>query len=83
MSIFNEANDLASQLVYGRYYQLNEPCPKPDRLVFVNGVTTSDPPIVKLIPNATVIEMKHCSHWPQMEDPETFNKLSLEFLQAR
>jgi pimeloyl-ACP methyl ester carboxylesterase len=39
--------------------------------------------IVKLIPNAKVIEMKHCSHWPQMEDPETFNKLSLEFLRAR
>jgi 2-hydroxy-6-oxonona-2,4-dienedioate hydrolase len=39
--------------------------------------------IVKLIPNAKVIEMKHCSHWPQMEDPETFNKFSLEFLQAR
>jgi 2-hydroxy-6-oxonona-2,4-dienedioate hydrolase len=39
--------------------------------------------IVKLIPTAKVIEMKHCSHWPQMEDPETFNKLSLEFLRAR
>jgi 2-hydroxy-6-oxonona-2,4-dienedioate hydrolase len=39
--------------------------------------------LVRLVPNATVIEMKHCSHWPQMEDPETFNKLSLEFLQAR
>jgi 2-hydroxy-6-oxonona-2,4-dienedioate hydrolase len=39
--------------------------------------------IVNLIPNASVIEMKHCSHWPQMEDPETFNRLSLDFLQAR
>jgi pimeloyl-ACP methyl ester carboxylesterase len=39
--------------------------------------------IVKLIPNATIAEMKHCSHWPQMEDAETFNKLSLEFLHAR
>jgi hypothetical protein len=37
MSIFNEANDLASQLVYGRYYQSNEPCPRPERLVFVKG----------------------------------------------
>ncbi len=36
--------------------------------------------IVKLIPNATIFEMKHCSHWPQMEDPETFNRRSLEFL---
>jgi 2-hydroxy-6-oxonona-2,4-dienedioate hydrolase len=39
--------------------------------------------IVKLIPNAKVVEMKHCSHWPQMEDPETFNGISLEFLRAR
>jgi 2-hydroxy-6-oxonona-2,4-dienedioate hydrolase len=39
--------------------------------------------IVKLIPNAKVAEMKHCSHWPQMEDPETFNSISLEFLRAR
>ena len=37
MSTFNEANDLASQLVHGRYYQSNEPCPKPDRLVIVKG----------------------------------------------
>lgn len=41
MSIFNEANDLASQLVYGRYYQSDEPCPKPDRLVFVKGDSTA------------------------------------------
>jgi 2-hydroxy-6-oxonona-2,4-dienedioate hydrolase len=36
--------------------------------------------IVKLIPNTTVFEMRQCSHWPQMEDPDTFNKRSLEFL---
>jgi len=35
--------------------------------------------IAKLIPNVTVFEMKHCSHWPQMEDPDTFNKRSLAF----
>jgi 2-hydroxy-6-oxonona-2,4-dienedioate hydrolase len=39
--------------------------------------------IVKLIPNTTVFEMKRCSHWPQMEDTDTFNKRSLEFLRAR
>jgi 2-hydroxy-6-oxonona-2,4-dienedioate hydrolase len=39
--------------------------------------------IVKLIPNATVLEMKCCSHWPQMEDSDTFNKRSLEFLSVR
>ncbi len=39
--------------------------------------------IVKLIPDASVFEMKNCSHWPQMEDPETYNKRSIEFLSAR
>jgi pimeloyl-ACP methyl ester carboxylesterase len=38
--------------------------------------------IAKLIPNVSVFEMKHCSHWPQMEDPGTFNKRSLVFLLA-
>jgi 2-hydroxy-6-oxonona-2,4-dienedioate hydrolase len=38
--------------------------------------------IAKLIPNVNVFEMKHCSHWPQMEDPDTFNKRSLAFLLA-
>jgi 2-hydroxy-6-oxonona-2,4-dienedioate hydrolase len=38
--------------------------------------------IAKLIPNASVFEMKNCSHWPQMEDPDTFNKRSLAFLLA-
>jgi 2-hydroxy-6-oxonona-2,4-dienedioate hydrolase len=36
--------------------------------------------IAALIPRATVFEMKKCSHWPQMEDSETFNKRSLAFL---
>jgi 2-hydroxy-6-oxonona-2,4-dienedioate hydrolase len=36
--------------------------------------------IAKLIPDITVFEMKHCSHWPQMEDPVTFNEQSLAFL---
>jgi 2-hydroxy-6-oxonona-2,4-dienedioate hydrolase len=38
--------------------------------------------IAKLIPNVTVFDMKHCSHRPQMEDPDTFNKRSLAFLLA-
>jgi 2-hydroxy-6-oxonona-2,4-dienedioate hydrolase len=36
--------------------------------------------IAKLIPDVSVFEMKNCSHWPQMEDPDTFNKRSLRFL---
>jgi pimeloyl-ACP methyl ester carboxylesterase len=39
--------------------------------------------IAKLIPNVTVFEMKNCSHWPQMEDAETFNTRSLAFLTER
>jgi 2-hydroxy-6-oxonona-2,4-dienedioate hydrolase len=38
--------------------------------------------IANLIPNVSVFEMKHCSHWPQMEDPGTFNERSLAFLLA-
>ena len=38
--------------------------------------------LAKLIPNVSVFEMKNCSHWPQMEDPDTFNKRSLAFLLA-
>jgi 2-hydroxy-6-oxonona-2,4-dienedioate hydrolase len=36
--------------------------------------------IAKFIPNVRLLEMRNCSHWPQMEDPETFNRASLEFL---
>lgn len=36
--------------------------------------------IERLIPDARVFEMKRCSHWPQMEDPDIFNKRSLDFL---
>lgn len=36
--------------------------------------------IAKLIPNISVVEMKNCSHWPQMEEPDEFNRISLAFL---
>ena len=41
MSNFNESNEMASELVFARTYQGNEPTPKPDRLVFVNGDATA------------------------------------------
>lgn len=41
MSSFNDANELASELVFGRYYLSKEPCPKPERLVFVGGDSTA------------------------------------------
>jgi 2-hydroxy-6-oxonona-2,4-dienedioate hydrolase len=39
--------------------------------------------LAKLIPNVSAFEMTSCSHWPQMEDPETFNNRSLAFLLAK
>ena len=39
--------------------------------------------ISKLIPNAQVFEIEGVSHWPQLEEPETFNARSLEFLLGR
>jgi len=41
MSSFNESNEMASELVFGRTYQGNEPYPKPERLVFVGGDSTA------------------------------------------
>lgn len=41
MSNFNEANEFASELVFGRTYQGNEPAPKPEQLVFVRGDSTA------------------------------------------
>jgi 2-hydroxy-6-oxonona-2,4-dienedioate hydrolase len=38
--------------------------------------------VSKLMPNARYVEMEGVGHWPQWEDPETFNKLSLEFLRG-
>lgn len=38
--------------------------------------------IAGLIPNSTFVVMKECGHWPQFEDPETFNRIQLDFLLA-
>ena len=39
--------------------------------------------INKLIPNAQVYEVGRVSHWPQLEEPEIFNRRSVEFLLRR
>ena len=39
--------------------------------------------IAGLIPNSTFVVMNECGHWPQFEDPETFNRAHLEFLLAK
>lgn len=36
--------------------------------------------VSKLMPNAQYVEMEGVGHWPQFEDPETLNRLSLGFL---
>ncbi|CAN5705136.1 alpha/beta fold hydrolase [soil metagenome] len=34
----------------------------------------------KLMPNAKYVDMADVGHWPQFEDPSTFNPLSIDFL---
>ena len=38
--------------------------------------------IANLIPNAKFALMTACGHWPQFEDPPTFNRLHLDFLRG-
>ncbi len=38
--------------------------------------------LANLIPGAEFALMKGCGHWPQFEDPETFNALHLRFLKG-
>ncbi len=50
--------------------------------------TTKDPTakpevgerIANAIPNGQYVLMNDCGHWPQFEDPATFNKLHIEYL---
>ncbi len=46
MSNFNTANDLASQLVWGRYYQGNEPCFKLTKIIFHRGFASEEDKVV-------------------------------------
>jgi 2-hydroxy-6-oxonona-2,4-dienedioate hydrolase len=36
----------------------------------------------KLIPNARYVDMPGVGHWPQFEDPETFNRINIEFMRS-
>ena len=47
MSDFNTANDLASQLVWGRYYQSNEPCFKLTKIIFHRGFASEDKVVIE------------------------------------
>jgi 2-hydroxy-6-oxonona-2,4-dienedioate hydrolase len=39
--------------------------------------------IAQLIPNARLVVMDGCGHWPQFENAELFNRIELEFLAGR
>jgi 2-hydroxy-6-oxonona-2,4-dienedioate hydrolase len=53
--------------------------------------TTKDPSgpvdeaarIASVIPGARLAVMDNCGHWPQYEDPETFDRIHLDFLLGR
>ena len=47
MSDFNTANDLASQLVWGCYYQSNEPCFKLTKIIFHRGFASEDKVVIE------------------------------------
>ncbi len=36
--------------------------------------------MAKLFPNAVPLPLDNVGHWPQFEDPEAFNKASIDFL---
>jgi 2-hydroxy-6-oxonona-2,4-dienedioate hydrolase len=35
------------------------------------------------IPNSRFVLMQNCGHWPQFENPDTFNRIHLDFLLDR
>jgi len=39
--------------------------------------------LASMIAGSQFIVMQDCGHWPQFEDPETFNRLHLNFLLKR
>jgi 2-hydroxy-6-oxonona-2,4-dienedioate hydrolase len=39
--------------------------------------------IAEAIPRGRYALMTDCGHWPQFEDPDTFNRLHIEFLLER
>lgn len=47
-----------------------------DRPLFLNTARR----LMELLPNARKLEMDEVGHWPQFEDPETFNRANIDFL---
>jgi 2-hydroxy-6-oxonona-2,4-dienedioate hydrolase len=38
--------------------------------------------VASMIPGAEFVVMEGCGHWPQYEDPETFNRIHIDFLRS-
>lgn len=38
--------------------------------------------LADLVPNSRFVVMENCGHWPQYEDPDTFNRIHIEFLKG-
>jgi 2-hydroxy-6-oxonona-2,4-dienedioate hydrolase len=39
--------------------------------------------LASLIPGCDFVVMDECGHWPQFEDPDTFNRITIDFLLGR
>ncbi len=46
------------------------------------GKVTVGETFARAIPGARLEVMRGCGHWPQFEDPETFNRIHLDFLRG-
>lgn len=49
-----------------------------DKPLFLNTARR----MLELLPNARGLEMDNVAHWPQFEDPETFNRENIKFLKG-
>lgn len=38
--------------------------------------------VASMVPNSEFVVMEGCGHWPQYEDPKTFNKIHIDFLRS-
>ena len=38
--------------------------------------------LADLVPNSRFVVMENCGHWPQYEDPDTFNRIHIDFLKG-
>ena len=57
----------------------------PTMVLWTSHDPTADVPhgreMAAAIPGSKFVVMNGCGHWPQFEDPDTFNRIHLAFLQ--